>query len=201
MRGIRSFTLADKIFLKNRHKYQVKIMPNKSIKKLYQEIEEIMAFKMQNIPNGEFQKDALKMEKEKLIRSQVISDCTLIEELIGLAIMNEILEDSKSWRTIKYFGRIKRFRIFSDEILALISPFRKLDILKKLTFIPHKTEKLTRKIFDLRNLFAHTFTLDYSKAEKILYNGVSIFEISNFKKYCEDSTGVIRFFLRRSKVL
>jgi len=172
-----------------------------SIKKLYQEIEELMTFKMDNIPNGKFQKDALKIEKEKLIRSQVISDCTLIDELMSLMIMNEILKDSESWRNIKYFGRIKRFRIFYDEILALISPFRKLDMLKRLKPIPDKTEKFTRKIFDLRNLFAHTFTLDYRKEKKISYNGVSIFDVSNFKKYCEDSTDAIRFFVRRSKVL
>lgn len=175
-------------------------MPNKSIRKLYQEIEELMAFKMDNIPEGKFQKDALKIEKEKLIRSQVISDCTVIEELMSLTIMNEILKDSERWKRIKTFGHIKRFIIFYDEILSLIPPFRKLDIVKQFSRIPDKTERITRKIFDLRNLFAHNYTL-YKKEKKILYNGVSMFDVSNFKTYCEDSTGTIRFFVRLSKVL
>jgi len=171
------------------------------IKRLRQEIEEIRKLFDESIPKGKFHEDALQIEKEKMIKSQVISDCTLVEEVLSIIIMDHILKDSKRWREVKYFGRTKRFRMLYDEILGRISPFQKIEIVKQLIKLPHKIESTTRKIFDLRNLFAHTYTLDYTKKRKILYNGVNIFDVENFKKYWDDSIDMKRFFIRRSKIL
>jgi len=120
---------------------------------------------------------------------------------MSIIIMDRILKDSESWRQIKYFGGTKRFYILYDEILGRIPTFRKLTILKQLTRIPKKIENTTLKIFNLRNVLSHTFSFDYKNTRKILYDGVSIFDINNFKKYFDDSLEVKRFFIRSSKVL
>jgi len=180
-------------------KKPVKLTP--TIKKLRQEIDELYKFILGHLATGEFEKDALDKEKEKLIEIQIISDCTLIEEAMNIIIMKHILRDSKSWQKIRYFGRIKRFMILYDEILGHISPFQKINIVKKFSPIPKKIESATHKIFNLRNVFAHHHTIDYTKKRRILYDGMSIFDINNFKKYWDDSIGAKCFFIRRSGVL
>lgn len=96
---------------------------------------------------------------------------------------------------------MKRFMILYDEVLGHISPFQKINIVKKFSPIPRKIESATHKIFDLRNVFAHHHTIDYSKKRRILYDGVSIFDINNFKKYWDDSIEAKRYFIRRSGIL
>jgi len=172
-----------------------------TIKKLRYEINELNKFILGHLATGKFEKDALQKEKEKLIEIQIISDCTLIEEFMNIIIMRHVLKDSKSWRKIRYFGRIKRFMILYDDILGHISPFQKINIVKKFSPIPRKIESTTRNIFDLRNVFAHHHTIDYTKKRRILYDGVSIFDINNFKKYWDNSIDAKRFFIRRSGVL
>jgi hypothetical protein len=172
-----------------------------TIKKLRYEINEFYKFILGHLATGKFEKDALEKEKEKLIEIQIISDCTLIEEAMNIIIMKHILKDSKSWRETRYFGRIKRFMILYDDILGHIFPFQKINIVKKFLPIPRKIESTTRNIFDLRNVFAHHHTIDYTKKRRILYDGMSIFDINNFEKYWNDSIDVKRYFIRRSGVL
>jgi len=172
-----------------------------TIKKLRREIDELYKFILSHLESGKFKKDALEKEKQKLIEIQIISDCTLIEESMNIIIMKNILKDSKSWQNIRYFGRIKRFMILYDEILGHISPFQKINIVKKFSPIPKRIESTTHKIFGLRNVFAHHHTIDYTKEKRILYDGVSIFDINSFKKYWGDSVDVKRYFIRRSGVL
>ncbi len=177
-------------------KKAVKLTP--TIKKLRQEIDELYKFILEAVPEGKFQRDALQKEKGKLIEIQIISDCTLLEEAMNIIIMKNILKDSKSWRKIRYFGRIKRFMILYNDILGHISPFQKVNIVKKLLPIPRKIESTTRNIFNLRNVFAHHHTIDYTKKRRILYDGVSIFDINNFKKYWDDSIDVKHYFIRQA---
>lgn len=177
-------------------KKPLKLTP--TIKKLRQEIDELYRFILSHTATGEFEKDALQKEKEKLIEIQIISDCTLLEEAMNIIIMKNILKDSKSWQEIRYFGRIKRFMILYDDILGRISPFNKINIVKKLLSISRKIESSTRNIFDLRNVFAHHHTIDYTKKRRILYDGVSIFDMNNFKKYWDDSIEVKHYFIEQA---
>ena len=141
----------------------------------------------------------LEIERGALIRNRVLLDCLLIEEAMSLIIMDYILQDSSKWRTIKYFGRIKRFLLFYDDILAHIPPFQKLDALKKIITLPKKIENTMRKIFNLRNIFSHVYTIDYTKLRRVQYNGGNIFNIGKFEKYIDDSSKVIGFLLKRIK--
>lgn len=75
-------------------KKPVKLTP--TVEKLRYELNELHKFILGHLATGEFEKDALEKEKEKLIEIQIISDCTLIEEVMNIIIMNHILRDSKS---------------------------------------------------------------------------------------------------------
>jgi len=143
------------------------------------------------------QTESLEQERTELIRNRILSDCVMLEEAMGNVIMNYILQDSSKWKSIKYFGRIKRFTILCDDILGHIPSFHKLKILNKFMKIPRKLEKTIRKLFDLRNTFAHTHTTDYTVAKKVLYNKKSIFEINAFAEYCVDFSETLHFFLKQ----
>ncbi|MDH5768645.1 MAG: hypothetical protein OEZ31_06780 [Nitrospirota bacterium] len=123
----------------------------------------------------------------------------MIEEAMSIIIMDYILQDSSKWKSIRYFGRIKRFLLFYDMILAHIPPFQKLNILKKIIKIPKKTEKMMRKIFNLRNVFSHVFTIDYTQFKKIQYKEGSIFSATKFEEYVDDANEVLNFVLKRIK--
>ena len=166
--------------------------------KLRLEIEAIRKTIMHGIQEDKY---TLELEKEKLIKGQVLSDCTVIEEAMSVLIMDYILKDSKKWKEIDYFGRIKRFLLLYDEILGHIPPFQKLNIVRKIIRIPKKIENTTLKVFNLRNVFSHSFTLDYTKRKRILYDGVSILNPVNFEKYFNDSVEAKRFFIKRAKIV
>lgn len=142
----------------------------------------------------------LELERERLIRMRILEDCLAIEESMSILIMNSILMDSAKWKKLKYFGHIKRFKVFFTEILGHLFSFQKLAILKRLMEIPKKIEKITKRIFALRNTFSHTTTLAYSDVKRKNYGDGSIFDTCIFEKYVRDSTMVIEFFLKKISV-
>lgn len=166
-------------------------------KKLLQEIDEI-----RNIAYGydeSMTTYALGLERYETIRNRVLSDCVLIEEAMGIFIMDHILSDSKRWKSIKYFGRIKRFLVLSDEILSRISPFVKYNILNK--FLKkskrwHQVKKILPELFNLRNTFAHFYTIDYTKEKRGTYKKRDIFQTKTFKEYRKDMGKVFDFFIK-----
>jgi hypothetical protein len=134
-----------------------------------------------------------------LVRIRYILDCLLIEEAMSLIIMDYVLRDCPKWKTISYFGRIKRYHLFYDDILGHIPPFQKLNILKEIIKIPRKVENIMRRIFSLRNVFSHIFTIDYTNLRKVQHNGENVFDIDMFEKHTNDADKVIFFLLKRLK--
>lgn len=138
---------------------------------------------------------ALQIERGALIRTRVLLDCLMAEEAMGLIIMDYVLGDSPRWTRIKYFGRIKRYRILYDEVLGHLSPYQKFSIVRSILRIPRKIENALRRLFALRNVFAHTFTLDYTKAGQVAYGGLSIFDLGAFERYMEDANEAICYLV------
>jgi hypothetical protein len=142
---------------------------------------------------------SLEAEKEGLVRIRILLDCLLIEEAMSLIIMDYVLQDSPKWKATTYFGRTKRYHLFYDDILGHIPPFQKLNILKDVIKIPKKLENILRKIFNLRNVFSHVFTVDYTNLRKMQYNGKTLFDIDAFEKFVNDADQVVIFLLKRLK--
>ncbi len=140
---------------------------------------------------------ALEMEKQRLVRSRVLEDCLKIEEFMSLIIMNHILQDSKKWLKLKYFGHIKRYSLFFTEILGHIPARQKLRAFQEILEIPKKIRKSMGRIFDLRNSFAHILTFAYKDKKRILYADGSIFDIRIFTEYVHDAEMVNEFLMKK----
>jgi hypothetical protein len=141
-----------------------------------------------------------RIEQESIIRARVLLDCALIEELTALAIMHFVLFDSKKWREIKYFARIKRYHILYADILGRLPARHKMTVVKKFTRVPKNISKTIERMLALRDLFAHIRTLDYRKPE-LQYRGESILLKAGLQAYMEDSRDVFSFLVKISKVL
>jgi len=121
--------------------------------------------------------DYLEIERDSVIRARVLLDCALLEEAAAIIIMDHVLTDCPKWNEIKYFGRIKRYYIFYDDILGTLE-----------------------RMLALRDVFAHVRTLDYNKKRDLDYKGQSILSKAGFKSYLQDSTDVIAFLIKKTNI-
>jgi len=120
---------------------------------------------------------------------------------MALIIMNYVLADCPKWHQIKYFGRIKKYRVFYDHILGRLPARHKTSVVKKFIRLPKGVSKTLDRMLALRDVFAHVYTLDYSKTRDLNYKGQSVLSVAGFEAYLHDSTEVVEFFARRANIL
>lgn len=142
----------------------------------------------------------LEIERDSIVRARVLLDCALLEESAALIIMNHMLGDCPKWNEIKYFGRIKRYHIFYDEILGRLPARHKMSVIRKLIKVPKNISKIIQRMLALRDLFAHVYTLDYTKKRDLDYKGKSILSKAGFEFYLQDSTDAIYFLVKKAKI-
>jgi len=143
----------------------------------------------------------LAIERDSVIRARVLLDCAMVEELTALIIMDHVLTDSSKWNEIEYFGRIKRYRVFYDDILGRLPARYKVAVARKFTHIPKNILKTVQRMLALRDVFAHVYTLDYTKKRDLDYKGKNILSKAGFKSYMQDSSDAIVFLVEMSKIL
>jgi hypothetical protein len=145
--------------------------------------------------------DYLEIERESIVRARVLLDCAMIEELTAVIIMNHVLDDSPKWNQIKYFGRIKKYRVLYDEVLGRLPARYKLAVAKRFIRIPKNISKTIKRMLALRDVFAHVRTLDYSKWRDLEYKGDNILSETGFRTYVQDSCEAVAFLIEKSSVL
>jgi hypothetical protein len=145
--------------------------------------------------------DYLEIERDSVIRARVLLDCALLEEAAAIIIMDHVLTDCPKWNEIKYFGRIKRYHIFYDDVLGRLPARHKIAVVKKFIRVPKGISKTLERMLALRDVFAHVRTLDYTKKRDLDYKGQSILSKDGFESYIQDSTDVVVFLIEKSKVL
>lgn len=143
----------------------------------------------------------LDTERDSIVRARVLLDCALIEEAAALIIMKHVLADCPKWNQIKYFGRIKRYAIFYDDILGRLPARHKMSVVRKFIRVPKGISKSVQRMLALRDLFAHVRTLDYTKKRDLEYKGQGILTTAGFESYLQDSTEVIAFLIKKANVL
>jgi len=111
-----------------------------------------------------------------------------------------VLTDCPKWNRIKYFGRIKRYYIFFDDILGRLPARHKMAVVKKFIHVPKGISKTVERMLALRDVFAHVRTLDYNKKKGLDYKGQSILSKNGFESYMKDSTDVIAFMIKKTNV-
>lgn len=149
------------------------------------------------IPDSEY----LNIERDSVVRARVLLDCALLEEAAAIIIMDHVLTDCPKWNEIKYFGRIKRYYIFYDDILGRLPARYKMAVVKKFIRVPKAISKIMGRMLALRDLFAHVCTLDYNKRKDLDYKGHSILSKKGFESYLEDSTNAVSFLIEKTKIL
>jgi len=152
--------------------------------------------KHSTIPDSEY----LEIERDSVIRGRVLLDCALLEEVAAIIIMNHLLVDCPKWGERKYFGRIKRYMIFYDDILGRLPARHKMLVVRKFMHVPKAIWEKADRMLALRDLFAHVRTLDYTKRRALNYKGQSILSKGGFKSYLEGSTDVVTFLIEKSGV-
>jgi hypothetical protein len=145
--------------------------------------------------------DYLEIERDSVIRARVLLDCALLEETAALIIMDHVLTDCPKWNEIKYFGRIKRYYIFYDDILGRLPARHKIAVVKKFIRVPKAISKIMERMLALRDLFAHVRTLDYNKRRDLDYKGHNILSKKGVEAYLQDSTDVVSFLIGKTKIL
>ena len=143
----------------------------------------------------------LQIEHESIVRARVLLDCAMVEEVTSIIIMDHVLDDSKKWNQIKYFGRIKKYRVLYDDVLGRLPARHKLAVAKKFIRIPKTIYNTIQRMLALRDVFAHVSTLDYSKRKDLEYKGNNILSEKGFRSYIQDSCEAVAFLIEKSCVL
>jgi hypothetical protein len=170
--------------------------------RLRKEIEELrrMAFaapKHSSFPEADY----LDIERESIVRARVLLDCAMVEEVAAIIIMDHVLDDSPKWNQIKYFGRIKKYRVLYNDVLGRLPARYKLAVINKFIRIPKTISKTIQRMLSLRDVFAHVRTLDYLKRRDLEYKGENILSESGFQSYVQDSSDAVAFLVEKSSVL
>jgi hypothetical protein len=170
--------------------------------KLKKEIDELRLIAFGAPEDSPFPETAyLELERESIVRARVLLDCAMIEEVIAIIIMDHVLDDSPKWNQIKYFGRIKKYRILYDDVLGRLPARYKLAVAKKFLLIPKTIFKTIQRMLALRDVFAHVRTIDYSKLQELEYKGNSILSEEGFRSYIQDSGEAVTFLIQKSSIL
>lgn len=143
----------------------------------------------------------LEIERDSVIRARVLLDCAMVEELTAIIIMDYVLADSPKWNEIKYFGSIKRYRVLYDDVLGRLPARYKLAVARKFIRIPKTIWKTIQRMLALRDVFAHVFTLDYTKRRDLDYKSKSILSEEGFQFYVQDSRDAVAFLIEKSRIL
>lgn len=131
----------------------------------------------------------------------MLLDCAMIEEVTAIIIMDNVFDDSPKWNQIKFFGRIKKYRVLHDDVLGRLPARYKLAVVKKFIRIPKTISETIQRMLALRDVFAHVRTLDYSKRRGLYYKGDNILSETGFRSYVQDSSDAVAFLIKKSGVL
>ncbi len=172
------------------------------LERIKKEIEELRMIAFGAPKDSPFPEPAyLEIERESIVRARVLLDCAMIEEVIAVIIMDHVLDDSPKWNQIKYFGRIKKYRVLYDDVFGRLPARYKLAVAKKFIKIPKTILKTIQRMFALRDVFAHVRTIDYSKRKELEYKGNNILSEKGFRSYMQDSVETVTFLIEKSSIL
>jgi len=126
------------------------------------------------------------------IRGEVITQCTLIDELVTHQLARKILGDrAKNPRRSKRFRAIKA--VLAESRLPLS---RKLDLLRSLVKVPNHVVASISQVNKLRNHIAHQFFLDASQ-NKLKYSGKNILSVEGLRLFQRDQEEIFNYLVLR----
>jgi hypothetical protein len=150
---------------------------------------------------------ALRGVRREVIRGEVISQYTLLDEHLGSKIVRYLYPEKSFidlWKTRKF----QRFNFFILERMPLIQKFA---MVKDVYRVPKSISETVEAINALRNSLAHAFFPENLKAYmskgrpeprrsvSCTYKGKDIFTIDGMDRFLDDMSEISDFFIRRIK--
>ncbi|HXE91800.1 MAG TPA: hypothetical protein VNK82_12660 [Terriglobales bacterium] len=158
-----------------------------------EEISELLGLDWGNIKSYEKASRTPHLErmKDHLIRGEVITQYTLIDEHLGGLICRYFFPRRsfvKLWRT-------KKFRNFNYYVIEPLSLMEKLRLVKAIKNVPRGVASAIERVNGLRNGLAHAFFPENLRGSKPIYKGKDVFTLEGLKLFMEDMEFVHEFFL------
>jgi hypothetical protein len=127
-----------------------------------------------------------------IIRGEVITQFTLIDELVTHKLARKILADRpKNPRRSKRFQAVKA--VLAESRLPLS---RKLALLRNLVKVPDDVVASILRVNKIRNHIAHQFFLDDSQ-RKLKYSGKNILSVEGLRLFQRDQEGIFNYLVLR----
>jgi hypothetical protein len=144
----------------------------------------------------------LEVIRREVIRGEVVSQYTLIDEQLGSAVSRYMFANEKFmklWRT-------KRFERFNYFILEKMSLMEKLAFVKDAYTVPKAIASDIEAINAMRNALAHAYFPENLRAHRTKhgksrrlagphYKGVDIFTIDGIDRFMDDAGNVVQFLI------
>jgi hypothetical protein len=159
---------------------------------------------------SEWRTTVLQVITREIVRGQVVSKYTLIDEQLGSRISRYMFDNEKFSRLWKK----RKFERFNYYILEKMSVMEKLAFVKDVYTVPKAIAADVEQVNAIRNALAHAFFPENLRAHRAKhgsatrrlvgphFKGVDIFTFPGFDRFLSDAGNVVQFFIsdvRRKK--
>src|SRR5262245_56030087 len=159
----------------------------RSLRKEIEDIASLIRMDHWQIEKYRHRTDFLKGIKDKLVRGEIVSKYTVIDEYLTMIICDYYFPRALDEYTYRNAWKNKRFVIFNHRIMEELSLLKKLDIVNEIDEVPKGEANIIRRINDLRNALAHSLFPEnrrrYMQSRKVLYQKIDIFTPAGIAKF------------------
>ncbi len=121
----------------------------------------------------------LKNMRVQLVRGEIITKYTLIDEFLAVVISHYYFKRPKSKPSFHSLWRTKRFQIFNYHVLDETYLLNKMRLVRAIKEIPSNVRGAIERINAVRNAIVHSFFPEnrkqYRSEKRVVYQGEDIF--------------------------
>ena len=176
-------------------KERIESLKQRQLRDEIEEISSIIGIKFWDIKKfgSKQQLSRLKDVKDKLIRGQVITSYTMLDEFLSHIIANKLFDTGDTP------AKQQKFELFFHYISDSMYLLQKLKLVDAITKVPKEIRKTITTTNDLRNALAHSYfpelRREYKGQKKVLYRGVDIFTPAGIQAFKKDVDAANDYFL------
>jgi hypothetical protein len=138
----------------------------------------------------------LKLSRIHLINSIVISQYTLIDDLLASIICNYYFKTPTEQLHYRKLWRTKRFRIFVQDLLDNTYLLNKRQVVNDIKKLPKEINSLIGSISDIRNAIAHSFfpqnRRQFNQYKRVTYKNLDLYTSDGAQRFMGDTHIVIQ---------
>lgn len=147
-------------------------------------------FNENNFNSNDEKTAVLESIKDQLIRSEVVTNYTLIDELLGYALAKYFLKKKVNYRR----GRGKKFNEFILEQLFLVP---KIEFVKEKYKIPEDILETLFELNKIRNSVTHSFFPQDRRKQRPLFKKKNIYTLEGFLFFSKETNKATDYFVKQ----